>query len=251
MAGDHGIDLTGTRILVTGGTSGLGLAMASALARAGATVVLTSRSADRAAAVAARLPNTTGIAAEVRDEASVSGAGPRSRSTSCCPVVPPTPACCHQWYRCSHGSGEPTGLTGKGTCAGPTTERRVRRFRGVALCSFVRAGCAGSGWFRVHLFGEGGQEPGLPFCLAGLDWRFAVVGEVEGGPLFHQPVEPVQAQRVLVPAGIGPLVLDQAPVPGEQGAGCHDPVQPQVPGSSFVKAVITARSAQSGFGRAT
>jgi hypothetical protein len=29
---------------------------------------------------------------------------------------------------------------------------------------------------------------------------------------------------------IGPLVLDQAPVPGEQGAGCHDPVQPQVGG---------------------
>ena len=29
---------------------------------------------------------------------------------------------------------------------------------------------------------------------------------------------------------IGPLVLDQAPVPGEQGAGCHDPGQPQGPG---------------------
>jgi NAD(P)-dependent dehydrogenase (short-subunit alcohol dehydrogenase family) len=31
------IQLTGTRVLITGGTSGLGLAMASALARAGAT----------------------------------------------------------------------------------------------------------------------------------------------------------------------------------------------------------------------
>ena len=29
---------------------------------------------------------------------------------------------------------------------------------------------------------------------------------------------------------VGPLVLDDAPVPGEQGAGRHDPVQPQVPG---------------------
>ena len=29
---------------------------------------------------------------------------------------------------------------------------------------------------------------------------------------------------------VGPLVFDQPPVPGEQGAGCHDPVQPQVPG---------------------
>jgi gluconate 5-dehydrogenase len=43
MANGQGIDLKGTRVLVTGGTSGLGMAMASALARAGAAVVLTSR----------------------------------------------------------------------------------------------------------------------------------------------------------------------------------------------------------------
>jgi hypothetical protein len=29
---------------------------------------------------------------------------------------------------------------------------------------------------------------------------------------------------------VGPLVLDQAPVLGEQGAGCHDPVLTKVPG---------------------
>ena len=29
---------------------------------------------------------------------------------------------------------------------------------------------------------------------------------------------------------IGPCVLDQALVPGEQGGGCHDPVQPKAPG---------------------
>ena len=56
MAGGRGIDLKGTRALVTGGTSGLGLAMAGALARAGASVVLTSRSAERAAAAAGGLP---------------------------------------------------------------------------------------------------------------------------------------------------------------------------------------------------
>ena len=50
MASGRGMDLDGTRALVTGGTNGLGLAMASALARAGATVVITSRSAERAAA---------------------------------------------------------------------------------------------------------------------------------------------------------------------------------------------------------
>jgi choline dehydrogenase-like flavoprotein len=35
------------------------------------------------------------------------------------------------------------------------------------------------------------------------------------------------------------------------GAGCHDPVSPQVPGQKRARVAITARSAQSGFGRAT
>jgi NAD(P)-dependent dehydrogenase (short-subunit alcohol dehydrogenase family) len=68
------IDLTGTRALVTGGTSGLGLAMAGALARAGAAVALTSRSAERAAAAAAQLPGAVAIAADARDEAAVARA---------------------------------------------------------------------------------------------------------------------------------------------------------------------------------
>jgi hypothetical protein len=29
---------------------------------------------------------------------------------------------------------------------------------------------------------------------------------------------------------LGPLLLDEAPVPGEQGAGHHDPLYPKVPG---------------------
>jgi len=71
MAGDSGVDLDGTRALVTGGTSGIGLAMAGALARAGARVVITSRSAERAAEAAARLPGVLGLAADARDEVSV------------------------------------------------------------------------------------------------------------------------------------------------------------------------------------
>lgn len=63
--------MTGLRVLVTGGTSGLGLAMAAALARAGATVALTGRSAARAGAVAAELPGAMGIELDVRDESSV------------------------------------------------------------------------------------------------------------------------------------------------------------------------------------
>jgi NAD(P)-dependent dehydrogenase (short-subunit alcohol dehydrogenase family) len=62
------------RVLVTGGTSGLGLAMATALAAAGARVVLTSRSAARAAAAAADLPGAAGVEMDVRQEPSVAQA---------------------------------------------------------------------------------------------------------------------------------------------------------------------------------
>jgi gluconate 5-dehydrogenase len=55
------------RVLVTGGTSGLGAAMAAALVDAGAQVVVTGRDADRAQAAAGRL-GATGIGMDVRDE---------------------------------------------------------------------------------------------------------------------------------------------------------------------------------------
>jgi len=69
-----GTDLTGTRALITGGTSGLGLAMAEALAEVGATVLVTGRDAARAQEAAARLPEASGLALDVRNEASVAGA---------------------------------------------------------------------------------------------------------------------------------------------------------------------------------
>jgi gluconate 5-dehydrogenase len=62
------------KVLVTGGTSGLGLAMASALATAGATVALTGRSGQRASSVAAELPGVVGIELDARDELSVARA---------------------------------------------------------------------------------------------------------------------------------------------------------------------------------
>ena len=66
--------LVARRVLVTGGTSGLGLAMAAALAQAGASVVLTGRDAGRAQEVAATLPNTSGLGLDTRDESSVQAA---------------------------------------------------------------------------------------------------------------------------------------------------------------------------------
>src|ERR1700722_886437 len=49
------------KVLVTGGTSGLGLAMAAALTAAGSTVALTGRSGDRARSAAAELPGAGGL----------------------------------------------------------------------------------------------------------------------------------------------------------------------------------------------
>ena len=66
--------MAGMNVLVTGGTSGLGLAMASALAATGAAVALTGRSGERANAVAAELPGAIGIDLDVRDESSVARA---------------------------------------------------------------------------------------------------------------------------------------------------------------------------------
>jgi NAD(P)-dependent dehydrogenase (short-subunit alcohol dehydrogenase family) len=62
------------KVLVTGGTSGLGYAMATALSASGATVALTGRLGHRAASTAAELPGAIGIELDVRDEKSVARA---------------------------------------------------------------------------------------------------------------------------------------------------------------------------------
>jgi gluconate 5-dehydrogenase len=59
--------LQSTRVLVTGGTSGLGRAMAVALISAGAQVVLTSRDRRRAEAAAAAI-GAIGVELDIRDE---------------------------------------------------------------------------------------------------------------------------------------------------------------------------------------
>jgi len=65
-------DLSDVRVVVTGGTSGLGRAMADALIGAGARVAIAGRDRARAEAVAAELgPGGVGIEMDVRDERSV------------------------------------------------------------------------------------------------------------------------------------------------------------------------------------
>src|SRR6266480_6911108 len=67
--------LNGVRVLVTGGSSGLGRAMAHALAQAGARVAVSSRDERRARAAAAELGSgALGVELDVRDAGSVSAA---------------------------------------------------------------------------------------------------------------------------------------------------------------------------------
>ncbi|MEU7787074.1 glucose 1-dehydrogenase [Amycolatopsis sp. NPDC049159] len=65
-------DLSGRVALVTGGTRGIGLATARALAEAGATVVLTGRDEARAKEAAASVGAASGLALDVTDAKAVS-----------------------------------------------------------------------------------------------------------------------------------------------------------------------------------
>jgi len=63
MSSSYEFDLTGKVALVTGGTRGLGRAMAQGLARAGADVVVVSRDQEACARTAAELREETGVRA--------------------------------------------------------------------------------------------------------------------------------------------------------------------------------------------
>jgi NAD(P)-dependent dehydrogenase (short-subunit alcohol dehydrogenase family) len=66
--------LSGKRVVVIGGSSGIGFAVARAALDDGATVTIGSSSADKVAAAAARLGNgAQGAVVDVKDEASVAG----------------------------------------------------------------------------------------------------------------------------------------------------------------------------------
>lgn len=60
--------LAGLRIVLTGGTSGLGLALLKALRQRGAQVAFVARNAERVRAVAAAHPGTHGVAGDVADK---------------------------------------------------------------------------------------------------------------------------------------------------------------------------------------
>jgi gluconate 5-dehydrogenase len=72
-------DLTGRTALVTGSTRGLGLALARALADAGARVAVNGRSAERVDEVVARVPGFLAAPFDATDEAEVEDAVARMR----------------------------------------------------------------------------------------------------------------------------------------------------------------------------
>lgn len=63
--------LTGNTILIIGGTSGIGLALAEAFQRRGNKVVIAGRRQDRLDDIAAEHPGITGIALDVNDPAAI------------------------------------------------------------------------------------------------------------------------------------------------------------------------------------
>jgi gluconate 5-dehydrogenase len=67
-------DLAGRTALVTGSTRGIGLALAGALAAAGARVAINGRTADAVEAVVAKLEGSVAAPFDVTDEAAVVGA---------------------------------------------------------------------------------------------------------------------------------------------------------------------------------
>lgn len=69
---DAVMSLAGKRVVVIGGSSGIGFAVAAIARERGAEAVIASSNASRVDAAVARLPGSTGRVVDLRDEASVS-----------------------------------------------------------------------------------------------------------------------------------------------------------------------------------
>jgi NAD(P)-dependent dehydrogenase (short-subunit alcohol dehydrogenase family) len=68
------MDIAGGRVLVVGGSSGVGFAVARLAAEAGARVIIATSNAQRVAAAVERLPGAEGLVLDVRDAADVARA---------------------------------------------------------------------------------------------------------------------------------------------------------------------------------
>lgn len=82
------LELEATKVLVTGGTNGIGPAMVRDPARAGARVALTGHSAVRAREIAPGVPGVVGIELDVRDRAMLNGRGRTGRASTCWSTTP-------------------------------------------------------------------------------------------------------------------------------------------------------------------
>ena len=81
---DTGMSLAGKRVLVIGGASGIGFAVAELARAQGAAVIVASRAEANVSAAVERLKDATGSTVDLRDEASVAdffGGRTRHRSS--------------------------------------------------------------------------------------------------------------------------------------------------------------------------
>ena len=70
---DTKMSLAGKRVVVIGGTSGIGFAVAQLARELGAAVVVASSTSARVDAAVERLPGATGDTVDLKEEASISG----------------------------------------------------------------------------------------------------------------------------------------------------------------------------------
>ncbi len=143
------LQLTGRTALVVGSTSGLGLAIATALSAEGVAVAVTGRRADIAGKVAADLEGAVGVALDLTDPASVD-AGVREAQAALGELD----------ILVLNSGGPPPGAAAGLTVDGLQEALRTLLTSQVQLVSLLLPGMRERGWGRVVAVGSSGvQQP--------------------------------------------------------------------------------------------
>ena len=133
------LGLAGRRALVTGASSGLGLACAQALAAEGATVAIAARSADRLAAAAETIPgNVESIVADVSTTAGVAALTAAAEASLG-----------HVDILIANAGGPPPGNFAETDLDRYEPALRLNLLSTVAMCKGLVPGMQARGWGRV------------------------------------------------------------------------------------------------------
>ncbi|HET6504510.1 MAG TPA: SDR family oxidoreductase [Amycolatopsis sp.] len=145
------LGLTGRTALVAGATSGLGLAIAGALGREGANVVLCGRRGAVAEEHAAGLPAAIGVAVDLADPTTVEVAVERANSAFGAIDV-----------LVLNSGGPPPGPAAELTPEAMATSAETLLLAQIRLVSAVLPGMRARGWGRVLAIGSSGVQQPLP-----------------------------------------------------------------------------------------